>query len=198
MQSDTKFDFKNSYYAGFLGIHHQYNFINSMYLNTRIEVFYHHNTITKNTFDTSNTSSISPSINLAFGKKWDNNLGIEGSIDYTLMVNKNIESIDGKYDKSLFNLAYLDVNGNYDLILGSFGINTILGGKFLVTPYPKTTLRVSGGRDIAIHENRYNIYTNIGVSWYINSIVALKLNYLGIFGDRMMSNSGFFDVKIWW
>lgn len=199
LTSDTKFNFKDIYYAGFLGLHYQYSFVDSMYLKLRFEVFYHYNTITKNLVDTSNPNSISPSVNIAFGKKWDNRLGIEGGIDYMAMMNSKVESIDGKYDKSLFNLAYIDINGNYDLKFGSWGgVNTIIGSKILITPYPKTTLRISGGKDVAIHENRYSIYANIGTSWQINEIVALNLNYLGIFGDRMMSNSGFFNAKVWW
>ena len=198
LDSKTTFDFKNSYYAGFLGLHYQYSFVDSMYLRARLEAFYHYNTITKNLFDTTNINSISPSVSLSFGKKWDNQLGIETGIDYTAMMNSKVESIDGNYDKSFFNLAYFDINGNYDLILGSFALNSILGAKALLTPYPTTTLRISGGKNVAIHENRYSIYANIGTSWQINDIIALNLNYLGIFGDKMMSNSGFFNIKIWW
>ena len=196
---------KNTSYSGFLGFHYKYNFNYNMYLSARLEAFYYTNTLegyfNNVLYETLKPSTIASSANIAFGKKWDfdmNKIGVEGGLDYSVMMNSKLDRLGESYAKNLLNLAYFDINGNYELATKYFGLNILLGAKTLITPYPKAKLDISNGYNINIYENRVSAYTSIGATYKINNIIALELSYLGIYGDRMINHSGFFNTKIWW
>ena len=39
-------------------------------------------------------------------------------------------------------------------------------------------------------------YLRLGVDWHINNMVILDLDYIGSFGDKSISNSGMFNIKV--
>ncbi|RDU58416.1 hypothetical protein [Helicobacter sp. MIT 99-5507] len=204
-KSSNLIQLKNTSYSALLGFHYKYNFNYNLYISTRLEAFYYINNLkgyfNNINYETLKPTTFAPSINFAFGKKWHfymNKIGVEGGFDYSAMINSSLDRLGESYAKNLLNLAYLDINGNYELALKYFKFHFLLGAKTLITPYPKATLNTSNGYKINIYENRISAYTSIGTTYQLNDIIALELNYLGIYGDRMINHSGFFNTKIWW
>ncbi len=209
-----RYDFSNGMYIKARGdVYYIYNSINDMYAGSYSAINY-----TKQHPDT-----LGFNLGITTGKQWNITdkhsalygiFNIEGGISYQGLnntsftlnnVNYNNTQYSETYKDSFFNLLYINLDTKYDKMLGdNWTLNMALGVKVLVTPLPEAKIAA-----LSNSGNTFNVsskvYTNrvfgnamLGVDYRVNDNVSLLLNYLGIYGDQSMSNSGFFNISVWW
>ncbi|RDU65520.1 hypothetical protein [Helicobacter sp. MIT 14-3879] len=126
-------------------------------------------------------------------------LGLELGLLYQGINMSSINTDVENYNSQLQNLFYIDINTNYYKVFNNgFLFNSILGAKVLTTT-PNTILKI--GNDsfkYDIKTDRVLGYINLGVGYNINQRAEFSIDYLGMFGDKSMSNSGFFNARVWW
>lgn len=189
-----------------LGLHYKLDLVYDMYIKAIGNFFYFLNDISyayaANT-DKRKPNALGFSGNLYYGK--DFNLasygvfGLEAGVNYQGIQSDNINFENETYKSNLINLIYLDIGTNYSKIFSNdFGFNLNLGVKALMTEAKSKVTIIGATTDFNIGADRFLGYFGAGASYFINQKIELQLNYLGSFGDKSISNSGFFNFRIWW
>ncbi|RAX54299.1 hypothetical protein CCY99_04620 [Helicobacter sp. 16-1353] len=190
-----------------LGLHYKLDLVYDMYIKAIGNAFYFLNNIDYQT-GLATSSKQSPndlafSGSLYYGKDFDfstfGKLGLEAGVNYQGIQSDKIDFNEESYKSKLINLIYIDVGSNYTKVFDSgFGFNLNLGIKTLINE-AKAKMTILGiETDFTIGADRFLGYAGAGVSYFINKQVELNLSYLGSFGDKSMSNSGFFNARFWW
>ncbi|MDE6885515.1 MAG: autotransporter outer membrane beta-barrel domain-containing protein [Helicobacteraceae bacterium] len=138
-----------------------------------------------------------------FGKDFDFKrngiLTLEIGANYNGLQNEAINFGNEIYNKNLLLLGYINLGLNYsNSFSNGFGFDLGLGGNVLLTKPIANIILLNNNIEYSIGIDRFSGYANVGVNYAINDIVELGLEYLGSFGDKSISNSGFFNVRVWW
>lgn len=189
-----------------LGLHYKLDLVYDMYIKAIGNFFYFLNDISyayAANIDKRKPNALGFSGNLYYGK--DFNLasygvfGLEAGVNYQGIQSDNINFENESYKSNLINLIYLDIGTNYNKIFSNdFGFNLNLGVKALMTEAKSKVTIIGATTDFNIGADRFLGYFGAGASYFINQKIELQLNYLGSFGDKSISNSGFFNFRIWW
>ncbi len=213
-----RYDFSNDIYIKARGdVYYSYYSINAMYAESIYNI---------DNFDTSkqHPETIGFNVGIVAGKQWDiadndstffGIVNLEGGINYVGLYNTKF-AFNGNYDDniqyteshrdSFFNLLYCNLDTTYEMIEDHWSLNMGLGVKALVTPLPKAKITA---RSTAEGANPFDVASKVytdrvfgtalfGVGYKVNENISLMANYLGIYGDKSMSNSGFFNIRVWW
>ncbi|RAX52458.1 hypothetical protein CCY99_07370 [Helicobacter sp. 16-1353] len=193
-----------------LGLHLRTDFIYGLFLKARADGYYFYNTINPmNANQTKdNPTSIGFDAMASFGKQWNITSGamkgiasIEAGLSYEGLSNSGYSFGSERYSSNMLNLFYGEIFGQYDKFFGdsnAWVLNMGLGVKYLLTGRPEVDVILnSNSYGVVIGTDKFYGIAQIGVDYRINENLALNLNYLGMFGDRSMTNSGFFNVRLW-
>ena len=139
------------------------------------------------------------------------------AIDYkalktnTITLNNSGDNTIGEtYQKSLYNLIYADLGINYakyfNTNAGIWGINVGVGIKGNVTAnkLAKSTIQLSAFNrsvDMILDNDNFLGYANLSGSYVLKSKnfdMEFSLAYYGNFGDRIISNGGGFEWRVFW
>ncbi|RAX55302.1 hypothetical protein CCY99_00965 [Helicobacter sp. 16-1353] len=189
-----------------LGLHYKLDLVYGMYVKALVDFIYINND-GKYSFDLGlykvNSNSYGYNANIAFGKDFSlKNAGILGiEIGFNPLGIKTNDTQIGthKYIGDFTNLLYGDLGLNYNIrFKNGFGLDSMLGVKYLFNnPQGKMALlNTIINYDIGV--DKLISYIGFGVNYSVNSSITLGLNYLGNFGDRTITNSGFLNIKIGW
>ena len=184
-----------------LGLHYKLDITYGLYLKVFGDAFYLLNKALLNEQKQSLDSiGFGGSVYLVKVFDFDNvgNLNLELGLNTTGLQNNEINFINETYAKNFIMLVYGDVYLEYNKMFASgFGINTGIGTKYLFTK-PKAEVIVGGYDTFDIGVDEILGYLRLGVDWHINNMVILDLDYIGSFGDKSISNSGMFNIKVVW
>ena len=201
-----------------LGLNYKLDLIWDMYVKARIDGFYFLNEIALNEARKIKPNSIGFGASVSYGKDWNFNnyglLGLSGGLDYKglyanaiVFGNANDSSISERYSKSLQNLLYIDISVDYSKYfkssVGLWGLNAKAGIKgnslfMLKSGNVRVNNRVF---DMIVDNDKVLGYANIAGSYMLNTKdfdMEFSLAYYGNYGDRVMSNGGGFEWRVYW
>lgn len=189
-----------------LGLHYKLDLVYDMYIKAIGNFFYFLNDISyayAANIDKRKPNALGFSGNIYYGKDFKMQsygvFGLEAGVNYQGIQSDNINFENETYKSNLINLIYLDIGTNYNKIFSNdFGFNLNLGVKALMTEAKSKVTIIGATTDFNIGADRFLGYFGAGASYFINQKIELQLNYLGSFGDKSISNSGFFNFRIWW
>ncbi|RDU63972.1 hypothetical protein [Helicobacter sp. MIT 14-3879] len=183
------------------GLHYKLNLIFNMYVKLKGDIFYFIDNI-KYIESKINKNNLGFALSSTFGKNFNlNNFGIIGlelGINYQGLNSSSIRLDTESYSNSFLNLAYADFSLNYSKVFSNFWlIDALLGVKTLTTK-PTNSLKI---KDDVINYNigldRVLGYVNLGIGYSLDNKVEFSIDYLGMFGNKSINNSGFFNIKAW-
>ena len=201
-----------------LGLNYKLDLIYAMYLKARIDGYYFMNNITLNEISKIKPNNIGFGASVSYGKDFNFGnggiLGVYGGLDYKglygnaiTFANANDSSINEQYSNSLQNLLYVDIGVDYNKYfkssVGLWGLNVIAGIK------GNTLFMLKSGNvsvknrvfDMIIDNDKVLGYANISGSYVLNTKdfdMEFSIAYYGNFGDRVMSNGGGFEWRVYW
>ena len=203
-----------------LGLNYKLDLIWNMYLKARIDGFYFMNEVKSISIrDKIKPNTLGFGASIYYGKDFNfNNAGILGlslGLDYKglyandfIMSNMADSSIYEKYNKQLYNLLYLDLAVDYNKYfsssVGLWGLNTKFGIKGNITnnALSKSKVFLSNNRsvDMIVDNDKVLGYANISGSYVLNTKdfdMEFSVAYYGNFGDRVMSNGGGVEWRVY-
>ncbi|RAX53159.1 hypothetical protein CCY99_06085 [Helicobacter sp. 16-1353] len=196
--------------ATMLGLHLRADLVYGLFIKARADGYYFQNTINPVSTEQSKNAlnSIGFDVVASFGKQWNIKSGamkgiasIEAGLSYEGLSNSGYSFGTENYNSSLLNLLYGEIFGRYDKFFGdsnAWVLNMGLGVKYLLTGRPEIDMMLgTRNYNVVIGTDKFYGIAQLGVDYRINENLALNLNYLGMFGDRSMTNSGFFNVRLW-
>lgn len=204
-----------------MGLNYKLDLIWDMYVKARIDGYYFLNEVkSKSIKDSIKPNTIGFGASVSYGKDFNFGnagiLGLSGGIDYKglyandwTMSNMAVSSVYEKYNKQLYNLLYLDLSVDYskyfNTSVGLWGLNTKAGIKGNVTnnALAKSKVFLSNGKsvDMLIENDMVLGYANIAGSYVLQSKdfdMEFSLAFYGNYGNRVMSNGGGFEWRVWW
>ena len=196
-----------------VGLNYKFDMIWNMYLKARGDFFYFLNQVKTLTMPNAiKPNTLGFGVSVAYGKDFDFKengiLGIEVGLDYKALQSSTIELHDNTYNKSLYNLIYLDLGLNYNKYfntsIGLWGINTLLGikGNITANKLSKSQIHINNlNRDIdmVLDNDKILAYANISASYVLNTKdfdMEFSLAYYGNYGDRVISNGGGVEFRV--
>ena len=204
-----------------MGLNYKLDLIWDMYVKARIDGYYFLNEVkSKSIKDSIKPNTIGFGASVSYGKDFNFGnagiLGLSGGIDYKglyandwTMSNMAVSSVYEKYNKQLYNLLYLDLSVDYskyfNTSVGLWGLNTKAGIKGNVTnnALAKSKVFLSNGKsvDMLIENDMVLGYANIAGSYVLQSKdfdMEFSLAFYGNYGNRVISNGGGFEWRVWW
>lgn len=184
-----------------LGLHYKLDMVYGLYFKIFGDVFYLLNKAVLNNQEQS-PNSLGFGANVYLGKTFDfdnaGNLNLELGINTTGLQNNEINFTNEIYMKNFIMLVYSDIYLFYNKIFASrFGVNAGIGTKYLFTK-PQAKIILGGYDTFDIGADTILGYLRLGIDWYINNTISLNLDYIGSFGDKSISNTGMFNIKVMW
>lgn len=134
--------------------------------------------------------------NLEYGK-----ISLELGVDYKGIMVNPVSLENERYDKVLLHLLYTDLAlGYHNTFSLGFMLDTRLGAKVNTLKDINARLYFNNINqvDFTITNDRFLGYGNLSLGYTLKDMMEFSLSYIGIFGDKSMSNNGFFNFKIWW
>ncbi len=184
------------------GIHYKLDLVYNMYLKARGDFFYFLNDLSY-LANNIKPNNIAFSASLYYGKDFDFKeggiFGAEIGFNYLGMNTNEFSFESTTYTKSLINLIYTDININYTkLFENNIYLNSALGFKYLFNNPVSSFINNTITYDFNVGADKYIGYVELGLRYNINNIASIDLNYIGNFGNKSISHSGFFNVRVWW
>ena len=199
------------------GLHYKFEMIWDMYIKARGDFYYFLNQA-KTLFipNAIKPNNLGFGVGVAYGKNFNfgdgGDLGVEVGIDYKGLQTTRItiDSVDKTtsetYQKSLYNLIYADLGVNYAKYFGGFGIDFGVGIKGNVTAnkLAKSQIQINQlnrSVDMILDNDNFLGYANLSGSYVLNAKnfdMEFSLAYYGNFGDRIISNGGGFEWRVFW
>ena len=194
-----------------LGLNYKLDLIWDMYLKARGDFYYFLNQAkTLTMIEAIKPNNLGFGASVVFGKDFDFKsggvLGIEAGLDYKALQSSTISLHDNIYQKALYHLLYADLGLNYNKYFGNFGLNAGLGikGNITANKLAISQIRISNlnrNVDMVLDNDMFLGYANLGASYVLNHKnfdMEFSLAYYGNFGDRVISNAGGFEWRVWW
>ncbi len=203
-----------------IGLNYKFDMIWDMYLKARGDFYYFLNQVkTLTIFESIKPNNLGFGLSVAYGKDFNfgsgGTLGVEGGIDYKALQSSNIalqnsadRSVSEIYQKSLYNLIYVDLGLNYakyfNSSVGLWGLNANMGIKGNVTAnkLAKSQVRLNAFNrsvDMTLDNDKVLGYVNLSGSYVLNAKdfnMEFSLAYYGNYGDRVVSNGGGVEMRV--
>ena len=199
-----------------VGLNYKFDMIWDMYIKARGDFFYFLNQVkTLTMFEAIKPNNLGFGVSVAYGKDFDFGkggvLGIEAGLDYKALQSNTIslqnsadKSVSETYQKSLYNLIYVDLGMSYSKYFGNFGLNATLGikGNITANKLAKSQIHISTFNksvDMMLDNDNFLGYANLGASYVLNAKnfdMEFSLAYYGNFGDRVISNGGGVEFRV--
>lgn len=197
-EDEFKTDFRQI--LGNLGLHYKLD-LDKFYFKGRIDGFYFMDEI-KYAGEKIKPNNFGFGVQATFGKDFKLNagiFGIEAGANYNGISYSNLGFKHESYAKSFEHLGQILLNANYAYAINNFNFRAQLGASVLITSFFKNQAQFKLDNEIYrynIGYNRFGGHIGLGVGYSIKN-VELGLEYFGNAGDKMISNSGFFNIRAW-
>ena len=203
-----------------IGLNYKFDMIWDMYLKTRGDFFYFLNQVKTLTMPNAiKPNTLGFGVSVAYGKDFNfgsgGMLGVEVAIDYKALQSSTISlqnsadrSVSETYQKSLYNLIYVDLGLNYakyfNTNAGIWGLNAGLGikGNVSANKLAKSQIRISAlnrSVDMVLDNDKVLGYANLSGSYVLNAKdfdMEFSIAYYGNYGDRVISNGGGVEMRV--
>ena len=203
-----------------VGLNYKFDMIWDMYLKARGDFFYFLNQVKTLTMPNAiKPNNLGFGVSVAYGKDFNFGnggvLGAELGIDYKALQSSTISlqnsadrSVSETYQKSLYNLIYVDLGLNYakyfNSSVGLWGLNANMGIKGNVTAnkLAKSQIRISAlnqSVDMVLDNDKILGYANLSGSYVLNAKdfdMEFSIAYYGNYGDRVISNGGGVEMRV--
>ena len=203
-----------------IGLNYKFDMIWDMYLKARGDFFYFLNQVKTLTMPNAiKPNTLGFGVSVAYGKDFNfgsgGMLGVELGIDYKALQSNTISlqnsadrSVSETYQKSLYNLIYVDLGLNYakyfNTNAGIWGLNAGLGikGNVSANKLAKSQIRISAlnqSVDMVLDNDKVLGYANLSGSYVLNAKdfnMEFSIAYYGNYGDRVISNGGGVEMRV--
>ena len=203
-----------------IGLNYKFDMIWDMYLKARGDFFYFLNQVKTLTMPNAiKPNTLGFGVSVAYGKDFNfgsgGMLGVELGIDYKALQSSTISlqnsadrSVSETYQKSLYNLIYVDLGLNYAKYFstnaGIWGLNAGLGikGNVSANKLAKSQIRISAlnqSVDMVLDNDKVLGYANLSGSYVLKAKdfdMEFSIAYYGNYGDRVMSNGGGVEWRV--
>ena len=203
-----------------VGLNYKFDMIWDSYLKARGDFFYFLNQAkTLTMLEAIKPNNLGFGASVVYGKDFNFGnggvLGVEGGIDYKALQSNTItlqnsadKSVSETYQKSLYNLIYVDLGLSYNKYFntnaGTWGLNAGLGLKGNVSANKLATSKIhistfNKSVDMVLDNDNFLGYANLGASYVLNAKnfdMEFSIAYYGNYGDRVISNGGGVEWRV--